>query len=1418
MWRPGAKTLAPRISHCGQRQSPAAASRYKLESHSAHLPLAASTAEVVLLIFLATVGQHICGDDRWVANEFANCSMPCVAPAAPWDEAGLLSRLTFSFVLPFIRLGSRVTLATEHLPPIPRRDDVRHISGRIERAWARERDLRGDERASLTRALLWCFAPELKVSAAWTACEYATILAQASILGPFVGWIAGGGRQFWVGVGLAGSLIALSALQGVAHHAAFYVSMRGAWNARYGVVDALHNKLLRVSNSQISKIYTAGQIYSLVANDAQRFDQLTSFLHAPWLSVVVLAVVYAMLWRQVGAEAATAGCVVVMVSIAIQLDLGRRFKLLRALTARASDARVRLIAELVAGVLAIKVLHWELPFAIELAKRRRVEAKTILQSQRLKGINQSLYFATTGAASVVTFVVFVYGSGGRLGIARVSTVVAILSVLRLIIGKHLARFTSLAPEALVAVRRIEAFLKAPQVVAKALAPLQADSRHGLVLALRDAAFHWPRGEPDDEAAAVRDEDERRRNEGPGLLSSQSAHDQEPQSPLGRALALVDREIDEELGLFPASRSPDGRVDAVVRGVSLEVSRGEIVCVVGKVGAGKSSLLEALLGELEVVAGSARAATEARVAYAPQCPTIFAATVRENILFGHPFDKAAYERALNVVDLCNDIAAWSDGDRTALGERGVNLSGGQQARLGLARAAYAALLAPGPALLLVDDPLAAVDAIVADKVARGLRSLATDAGAAVLFATHQLRVVPALADKVLALDETGVATVSTVDRVDETARVEDAPTVFLEVERVRRAPRDEETIYSITLDSVEEANDDDHSTKLVPEVFRRSVGDDAKPSKKGSRPVAAAEERVEGGVTTSTWFSYARAGGLCSVATTAAFFLTAQLAMMAAEAYVLRWSRAGRRRRPRHAVIYASLVAVALVAALGASFTFFRVASSASTSLHDGALRRVLQSPLSFFESNPVGRIVNRFSSDVAAADELLAQSLFDFVQVALINLSAVALAVASIWWISLALPVLYYAFVRLENFVSSPMRELKRLDAINKSPVFELFAATLRALVVTRTFEGAADRARVRMYEALSTSAACYYYWLCLNRYMGFVLDAICTVLLACLCVLAVVLRDRVPPELLALALIYGVQLSGNFQYAIRQKALSETYMTSIERLLHYNLRLPVEEDDRPKPKNFPHDAWPARGEIQFDGVSCRYRADLPTVLDGITVTFPAGAKTGVCGRTGSGKSSLLLAIARLNDVCAGRILVDGVDLAALDLGTLRSAVAAIPQEPILFSATLRFNIDPFDQHTDDECCAALRKAGIAAGDARALAARVDEGGANWSVGSRQLLCLARALLLNRRVVSIDEATAHVDIESDRLIQDTLRTAFRHHTVVVVAHRLQTILDAALVVVLDAGRLVEAGKPDDLARTEGSALAKMLAVGGRIGC
>ncbi|KAK7231789.1 ABC transporter [Aureococcus anophagefferens] len=579
----------------------------------------------------------------------------------------------------------------------------------------------------------------------------------------------------------------------------------------------------------------------------------------------------------------------------------------------------------------------------------------------------------------------------------------------------------------------------------------------------------------------------------------------------------------------------------------------------------------------------------------------------------------------------------------------------------------------------------------------------------------------------------------------------------------------------------------------------------------------AEDRETGGVAFGTWLAYARRAGALSVVAVLLLFVVGQALLVYSDYYLLEWANGDDQRRAKPMVTYGCIAAATVVVALLRAVAFFCRTIIASNRLHEDAVRGVLRSPLYWHHAVPRGRVLNRLSADVGNVDELLAQALFDLAQLGLmmgarpgaVDLAIfVAACVAVPPLTSVTLP-LAYAFLRHKRFVGRSMTELKRLEALTKSPAVSRFADTIAGLAELRAF-GREAHARRRLLAACDANARAWYGWLLSQRYLGFWLDFMCVAFLACLVALAALLRADYPRPLLALGLLYAVQLAGSFQWTVRQYALAESFMSSCERLLHYDA-LPGEDE---RSADAALAAWaPASGTITLEDVRCRYRPGSPDVVLGVSATLASGSNVGIVGRTGSGKSSLLLSLNRLNLVSGGAVRIDGVDASTLPLAALRRAVALIPQEPFLFQGTRRYNLDPFGLRDDATLAGTLATLGMGGAG---LDDRVLENGDNLSAGERQLTCVARALLLDRKVICLDEATASVDADSDAAIQRALRAApaFRAATLIVVAHRIGTIIDSDTILVLDAGRLVEAGSPAELLADDASHFAGLVKASG----
>ena len=700
------------------------------------------------------------------------------------------------------------------------------------------------------------------------------------------------------------------------------------------------------------------------------------------------------------------------------------------------------------------------------------------------------------------------------------------------------------------------------------------------------------------------------------------------------------------------------------------------------------MCELFFRRLDRCGGASTSRGGVAVVYAPQRAWIVAGTLRENVVRSCRYDEQRFQGALRACALLEDVAGFADGADVQLGERGVTLSGGQQARVQLARCVYAAHSEEqGPVVALLDDPLAAVDNTVAAHLAKhAILALAKPkseggCGAAVLCATHARHVLH-LANQVVVLSGDG-AQLACEPHARLLERGGAAAELIQEPTSNASSSCSDEVVALVVAEKaaggLEKTTTTGSSLESSPDITKAAP----------STQLVEVEERTTGTVGLSTWKSYVYAGGAVSCAGVIAAFVLGQLLLVATDAYLLRWASmsAQKQKKPRHMAIYAALCGATTGFAVSRALLFYECSISAANALHSAAFEKVLHAPLRFFAVNPCGRIMTRFSSDQGVVDELLAQAVFDLLQMGFMMLAVAGACVVTVPLVAVALPPLAFVFVRVKRFTSKSMTELKRLDQVTRSPALDRFEATLRGLVPVRAFSQGPRVATHQLAQAVARNSRCWYWWLVSQRHLGFCLDALCVVFLAALGFSAIALRDLVRIELLALALVYGIQLAGSFQWCVRQFALSESYMASVERLLHYG-ELQTEPDysrDTSSSKTHPSKAlttnsssskaslapaWPTRGAISLSDLKVRYAQDLPDVLHGVSLEIAGGAKIGVCGRTGSGKSSLVSSICRLNIISGGLVRIDGLDVTDLSLDTLRNAPPP-PKRGVFFQETV---------------------------------------------------------------------------------------------------------------------------------------------------
>ncbi|KAB0792826.1 hypothetical protein PPYR_14785 [Photinus pyralis] len=813
-------------------------------------------------------------------------------------------------------------------------------------------------------------------------------------------------------------------------------------------------------------------------------------------------------------------------------------------------------------------------------------------------------------------------------------------------------------------------------------------------------------------------------------------------------------------------------------INVSIGRGHLVIVVGPVGCGKTSLAHAILNELSLSSGSLT--VSGSVSYASQEPWIFTSSVRQNIIFDSKMDKERYEDVVKACALSRDLKLFPHHDQTIVGEHGASLSGGQKARIGLARAVYR-----NADIYILDDPLSAVDSRVGKSIIDNcFKSLLKDK--TIILITHQVQYLKA-ADEIIVLNNGVVTTQGSFS--DLVAQNVDFNEILCNGEG--------ETITECQTNPLK----------------ARTTSTGSLVSKQVDVPNTTDEQRTSGAVASSVYKTYFSAGSHWSISCfVIALFVIVQVLASGSDYFIAYWVnlnqvQASSANMPINIFIYiyTTIIFGVIVFVIAAMVTLHSLCMESSTGLHNAMFTSVLGSPLKFFHLNHSGRILNRFSKDLQTIDEELPLMMHETVLMGLMTIGAIVL-IAVVNYVSLipaaiAIVMLYY----LRKFYLATSRNLKRIEATTRSPILGYINATIQGLSTIRAFNAQqVVLNEFNYHQDLNSSAS--YMFISTSRAFGYWTDLSCTMFNTCAIFLLLITGDNLGGNL-GIILTQSLGLTGILQFVVRQYAEMENAMTSVERVLEYGALEQEKEDESITPP--PN--WPEHGEIVFDSISLRYSREV-LILNNINLLIKPREKIGIVGRTGAGKSSIINALFRLSEF-SGSIAIDGIDTKTVPLSELRSKISIIPQQPTIFSGSVRNNLDPFREYSDDILWKTLENVELKdpVNDLPSgLNSIVTEGGANFSIGQRQLVCLARAMLRKNKILVLDEATANVDPKTDLLIQRNVRENFSDCTVLTIAHKLDTVMDSDKILVIDDGKVVEFDHPHVLLQNSDGAFCGMV--------
>ncbi|XP_069876376.1 multidrug resistance-associated protein 1 isoform X1 [Dipodomys merriami] len=1376
-----------------------------------------ATFYVYFTLVLAQLALACFSDRAPLFSETINDPNPC-----PESGASFLSRITFWWITGLMVRGYRRPLEASDLWSLNKEDTSEQVVPVLVRNWKKEcakscrqpvriqysskeppkpqggapadaseeaealllKAPQKERNPSLFRVLYKTFGPHFLMSFLFKALHDLMMFTGPEILKWLIAFINDPRAPDWQGYFYTALLFVSACLQTLLLHQYFHICFVSGMRIKTAVIGAVYRKALVITNAA-RKSSTVGEIVNLMSVDAQRFMDLATYINMVWSAPLQVALALYLLWLNLG-PSVLAGVAVMILMVPFNAVMAMKTKTYQVAHMKSKDNRIKLMNEVLNGIKVLKLYAWELAFRDKVMAIRQEELKVLKKSAYLAAVGTFTWVCTPFLVALSTFAVYVMvDEKNILDAQRAFVSLALFNILRFPLN-ILPMVISSIVQASVSLKRLRVFLSHEELDPHSIErrPMKDDGGDTHSIAVKNATFTWARGET------------------PSL-----------------------------------------------NGISFSVPEGALVAVVGQVGCGKSSLLSALLAEMDKVEG--HVALKGSVAYVPQQAWIQNDSLRENIVFGRPLRERHYRAVLEACALLPDLEILPSGDRTEIGEKGVNLSGGQKQRVSLARAVYC-----DADIYLLDDPLSAVDAHVGKHIfehvvgPKGLLKNKTR-----LLVTHGLSYLPQ-ADVVVVMSGGKISEMGSYQELlardgafaellrtyaaseqDEGGGAEDAAggqwhgcaPALVDSRRPGPGPlgpggqrKEAKPVENGMLVS-------DNMGKLQRQLSSSSSysGDASKHhastaelqeagSKEEAWRLMETDKAQTGQVKLTVYWEYMKAIGLFISFLSIFLFLCNHVSALASNYWLSLWTddpivNGTQGLTKLRLGVYGALGILQGIAVFGYSMTVSIGGILASRRLHLDLLHNVLRSPMSFFERTPSGNLVNRFSKELDTVDSMIPQvikmymgSLFNVVGACVIILLATPIA-------AVIIPPLGLVYFFVQRFYVASSRQLKRLESVSRSPVYSHFNETLLGVSVIRAFE---DQERfVRQSDLkVDENQKAYYPSIVANRWLAVRLEYVgnCIVLFAALFSvisrnsLSAVGRQGLSAGLVGLSVSYSLQVTTYLNWLVRMSSEMETNIVAVERLKEYS------ETEKEAPwqirETAPPSSWPQEGRVEFRDYCLRYRDDLDMVLKHINVTINGGEKVGIVGRTGAGKSSLTLGLFRINESAEGEIIIDGVNIAKIGLHNLRFKITIIPQDPVLFSGSLRMNLDPFSQYSDEDVWTALELAHLK-GFVSTLPDRLEhecaEGGENLSVGQRQLVCLARALLRKTKILVLDEATAAVDLETDDLIQSTIRTQFHDCTVLTIAHRLNTIMDYTRVIVLDKGEICECGSPSQLLQDRG---------------
>ncbi|KAJ8366613.1 hypothetical protein AAFF_G00348470 [Aldrovandia affinis] len=1175
--------------------------------------------------------------------------------------------------------------------------------------------------------------------------------------------------------------------------ASYYVTIETGINLRGALLAMIYNKILRLSTSNMSMgEMTLGQINNLVAIETNQLMWFLFLCPNLWAMPVQIIMGVILLYYLLGFSALIGASVIVLLA-PVQYFIATKLADTQKSTLDYSTDRLKKTTEILKGIKLLKLYAWENIFCASVEETRTKELTSLKTFALYTSMSIFMNAAIPIAAVLATFVTHAYISDSKLTPSEAFASLALFHILvtPLFLLSTVVRF---AVKALISVQKLGEFLQSDEI--------GDDSwRNGDMPVSLESCRKHPGG-----TKAI--------NRKQPLCYQLDSYEQPTRRPL-RPSETEDVAVKVISGFFTWGSSLSTLSD-----INICIPTGQLTMVVGQVGCGKSSLLLAMLGEMQNISGKVHwsnlpgcemiyegniSKNRYSVAYATQKSWLLNATVEENITFGSPFNKQRYKAVIDACSLQPDIDLLPFGDQTEIGERGINLSGGQRQRICVARALY-----QNTNIVFLDDPFSALDIHLSDHLMQeGILKFLQDDKRTVVLVTHKLQYL-IHADWIIAMKDGSVLREGTLKDI------QNHDVELYEHWKTLMNRQDQELEKDTELDS---------QTALERKTLRRAFySREAKNQIDDEDEEEEEEEDDDDSMSTTTsrrskipWrvcWRYLSSGGFLMVVMMISSKLLKHSVMVAIDYWLAAWTSSNttissaqdEEHRSYYVPVFSILCGSGIALCLITSLTVELMGLSAATSLHHNLLNKIIHAPIRFFDVTPLGQILNRFSADTNIIDQHIPPTLESLTRSTLLCLSAIGVIAFVTPTFLIALVPLIVAFYFIQKYFRVASKDLQDLDDSTQLPLLCHFSETAEGLTTIRAFRHEA-RFKQRMLELTDTNNTAYLFLSAANRWLEVRTDYLGAVIVLTAAVASIWgFAETSSSALVGLGLTYALTVTNYLNWVVRNLADLEVQMAAVKKVNSFLSTESENYEGSMDVSQVPED-WPQQGEIKIQGLSVRYDPMLKPVLKHVNAYINPGQKVGICGRTGSGKSSLSLAFFNMVDMFEGKIVIDGIDICKLPLQTLRSRLSIILQDPVLFSGSIRFNLDPECKCTDEGLWEALEIAqlkNMVKALPGGLDAVVTEGGENFSVGQRQLFCLARAFVRKSSILIMDEATASIDMATENILQKVVMTAFTGRTVVTIAHLVSSILKAEQVLVFSSGILVECDSAVNLLAQEDS--------------